>query len=202
MHLKTFGRLAGALALTAVLAGCIDMTGEIEVLSETTGKATTTMTMGAEFYPMIKQMAAAGGENASSENAFCADEGDVLVENADGSATCTTIIEGELSKLNESDGPSEDASFTVVSPGVVRVAFKTEDMSGQVTEGQDEQTAAMMKAYFEGHTATIRIKGKRILDTNMTRVGDDTAELVIQFTDLLEGSANLPAEVYAVVDTR
>ena len=39
MKFTLIGKLAGALALTIGLAGCIDMTMDIEVLSETTGKA-------------------------------------------------------------------------------------------------------------------------------------------------------------------
>lgn len=205
MSLKIIARLAGVLMLTAGLAGCIDVTAEIDVQSETTGKATTTMTMGADFYPMIKQMAAEGGEEAaaSPSDAFCQEEGDVLTENADGGATCTSVKEGELASLTEDGGPNSDSSFTVVSPGVVRVAFKTSEMSNQITQGeeQDAQTAAMMKAYFEGHTATIRVKGKRILETNMTKVGDNAAEMVLSFTELLDGTAKLPPEFFAVVDT-
>ena len=201
MNLKSLGRLAGVLALTAGLAGCIDMTAEIEVLSETTGKATTTMTMGAEFYPMIKQMAESGEQSA--EDGFCVNENDVLTENGDGSATCTMVIEGKFDDLKSSDSPSEDASFTVVSPGVVRVAMKSEGMASEVTEGQDEQTAQMMKAYFDGHNITIRIKGKKVTESNMT-VSDDgtTAEIVIPFLSLMDGTAQLPEELFAVVDTR
>lgn len=204
MTLKTISRLAGMLVLTAGLAGCIDMTAEVEVLSETTGKSTTTMTMGADFYPMLKQMAEAGGENAKKEDGFCQEEGDVLTENADGGATCTTVKEGELATLTEEEGPNKDSSFTVVSPGVVRVAFKTSEMTSQLSEGtggEDPQAAAMMKTYFEGHIATIRIKGKRIVDTNMTKVGDNAAEVVLKFTELLDGTAKLPEEFFAVVDT-
>jgi hypothetical protein len=203
MTLKTISRLTGMLVLTAGLAGCIDMTAEVEVLSETTGKSTTTMTMGADFYPMLKQMAEAGGENAKKEDGFCQEEGDVLTENADGGATCTSVKEGELATLTEGDGPNKDSSFTVVSPGVVRVAFTTREMTSQITEGseQDPQTTAMMKTYFEGHTATIRVKGKRITETNMTKVGDNAAEVVLKFTELLDGTAKLPEEFFAVVDT-
>lgn len=206
MTLKTIARLAGVLMLSAGLAGCMDVTAEIDVKSETTGTATTIMTMGAEFYPMIKQMAEAGGEEAAaaSADAFCQEEGDVLTENADGSATCTTVKEGTLAEITaDGEGPNEDTTFTVVSPGVVRVAFKTGEMKNQVTQGeeQDEQTAAMMKAYFEGHNATIRIKGKKIIETNMTKVGDNAAETVIPFTDLLDGNVDLPDELFAVVDT-
>lgn len=204
MTFTNIARLAGVLLLGAGLAGCMDVTAEIEVTSETTGKATTMMTMGAEFYPMIKQAqeAAAASADASTSDAFCMEEADVLTENADGSATCTTVTEGDLTEITSADGPSEDATFTVVSPGVVRVSFKTDEMSGAVTEGQDEQTAAMMKTYFEGHNATIRIKGKKIIETNMDTAADGAAEKVIPFTALFDGTANLPAELYAVVDTR
>lgn len=205
MTLKTISRLAGIALLSAGLAGCMDVTAEIDVLSETTGKTTTTMTVGAEFYPMIKQMAEAGGEGTDASDAFCKEAGDVLTDNADGSGTCTSIKEGDLATLTaDDDGPNSDTSFTVVSPGVVRVAFKTNEMTSQITEGggEDPQAAAMMKTYFEGHTATIRIKGKRITDTNMTKVGDNAAEVVLSFTELLDGTATLPEEYFAVVDTR
>lgn len=207
MTLKTVSRLAGIVLLSAGLAGCMDVTAEIDVQSETTGKTTTVMTVGSEFYPMIKQMADAGGEGADSSDAFCKEEGDVLTENADGSATCTSIKEGDLATLTaDDDGPNSDTSITVVSPGVVRVAFKTNEMTSQISEGaggaEDAQAKAMMKTYFEGHTATIRIKGKRITETNMNKVGDNTAEMVLNFTELLDGTANLPEELFAVVDTR
>lgn len=202
MNLKTLGRVTGVVALTGMLAGCIDMTAEIDVLSETTGKATTTMTMGAEFYPMIKQMAEAAPDADNSEG-FCVEQGDVLTENADGSATCVSVKEGELSSLSGTEGPSEDATFTVVSPGVVRVAFATENMSSQVTEGQDDETAQMMKAYLDGHNVTIRIKGNKVIETNMTLSGDGkSAETVIPFLGLIDGTASLPKELFAVVDTR
>jgi hypothetical protein len=215
---KMLGRMAGIVALTAALAGCMDVTGEIEVKSETSGKATSIITMGAEFYPMIKQMqeaAKAGGDSASmsSEDNFCKEEGDVLTENADGSATCTSVKEGELSEIMTGSGPNSDAKVTVVSPGVVRVAFSTADMSTQLANGpgggegttgsaEEEQTKAMLAAYFEGHNATLRIKGKKVIDTNMTLSDDGTtAEQVIPFTELLSGKTDLPAELYAVVDT-
>lgn len=209
MNFKILGRLAGVLAVTAGLAGCMDVDAEIEVLSATSGKATSSITISSEFYPMIKQMAEAGGEGLKSEP-FCAKEGEELIENADGSGTCITTKEGDFAALTaEGDGaPSEEASFTEVSPGVIRVAFKTDDMKSQVAEGagggsaEDEQAMAMIKPYFEGHTISITIKGKKITDTNMTASGDGTsATIELPFLDLLEGNAELPDELYAVVDT-
>ena len=209
MNFRILGRLAGVLAVTAGLAGCMDVEAEIEVLSATTGKATTSMTIGADFYPMIKQMSEAGGEGVKSEP-FCAKDGEELTENDDGSATCVTTKEGELATLTEGEdgGPSEDASFTEVSPGVIRVAFKTSDMKSQVAEGagggsaEDAQAMAMIKPYFEGHTISITIKGKKITETNMTASDDGTsATTEIPFNDLLDGKATVPDELYAIVDT-
>lgn len=209
MNFKILGRLAGVLAVTAGLAGCMDVDAEIEVLSATTGKATTSMTIGADFYPMIKQMSEAGGEGMKSEP-FCAKDGEELTENEDGSATCVTIKEGDLATITSGDdgGPSEDASFTEVSPGVIRVAFKTSEMKSQVAEGagggsaEDAQAMAMIKPYFEGHTISITIKGKKITETNMTASDDGTsATTEIPFNDLLDGKATVPDELYAIVDT-
>ena len=216
MNFNILGRLAGvagALVITAGLAGCMDVNAEIDVQSATTGKATTSMTIGADFYPMIKQMAASGDASTKTEP-FCGKEGEELTENADGSATCVTVKEGDLATLTagEDGGPSDDASFTEVSPGVVKVVFKTSKMKDQVAEGagggteadeaQAAQALAMIKPYFEGHKISITIKGKKITETNMTASGDGTsATTAIPFNDLLDGKTNVPDELYAIVDT-
>jgi hypothetical protein len=201
MTLQFFGRLAGVLALTAGLAGCIDVTMDIEVKSETEGKATTTSVMGADFYAMAKAGATSG--ETKTEDGFCQEAGAQLTENADGSATCVLTVEGKFADLDLGEGEKDGATFTVVSPGVVKVAFKTDDMKGELgTEGQDEQTKQMMQAFFEGHAITIRIKGKEVTDTNMTLSADKTsAEIVIPFLDLINGTVELPAELYATVKT-
>jgi hypothetical protein len=197
MSLKILGRLAGVLALTVGLAGCIDVTMDIEVLSETTGKATTTSVMGADFYAMAKS------GDQSGDDGFCKEKGATLTENADGSATCVLVVEGPFADLNTSEGDDNGAKFEVVSPGVVKVSFTTEDMKGELgTEGQDEETKKMMEAFFEGHTITIRLKGKEVIDTNMTLSADKkSAEIVIPFLDLINGKVELPPELYATVKT-
>jgi hypothetical protein len=206
MNFKVIGQLVGALALTVGLAGCMDVTMEIDVLSETNGKMTTTSVMGADIYPMMKagmaQQPADG--SAPAEEGFCQEEGATLTENADGSATCVLVVEGTFADLH-SNGSDEDsgAKFEVVSPGVVKVSFSTEDMKGELgTEGQDEETKAMMQAFFEGHSITIRIKGKEVIETNMTKSADGTsAEVVIPFLDLINGTVELPPELSATVRT-
>ena len=50
-------------------------------------------------------------------------------------------------------------------------------MKGELdAEGaQDEETKAMMTAFFEGHFITIKVGGKKITDTNMTLAADSTS---------------------------
>jgi hypothetical protein len=169
------------------------------VANETTGKATMTSVMGKDFYAMVK--AGAGSEDASSEG-FCEEEGSVLTELEDGSAQCVQVTEGPFADLKMGDSES-GATFTVVSPGVVRVAFTTKDMSSEISEGaQDEETKAMLTAFFEGHFITMKVGGKKVTDTNMTLSADSTsAETKIAFLDLINGTAELPEEFYAVIDT-
>lgn len=200
MNFKIIGQLAGAVVLSAGLAGCMDVTMDVEVVSETNGKATTTMTMGADFYAMAK--AGMASEGADSDG-FCKEEGAVLTENADGSATCTMVSEGTFAELKVGEG-DDGAKFEVVGPGLVKASFSTAEMSGELggDEAMDEESKAMMQAFFEGHSVTIRISGKEIVDTNMTLAADKkSAEQVIPFLDLINGTADLPPELYATVKT-
>ncbi|HEV7277683.1 MAG TPA: hypothetical protein VGN80_15475 [Devosiaceae bacterium] len=199
MSFKLFTRIGGVILMTAGLAGCIDVDMEIAVLSETTARATTTSTMGADFYAMAKA-GMAGGEE--STDGFCQDEGSVLTENADGSATCVLVEEGPFTELEVGEG-EDGAKFEVVSPGVVRVSLNTEDIKSEVGAAeQDEETRQMMQAFFEGHAITLRISGAEVIETNMTETDDGkAAELVIPFLSLIDGTLELPEELYATVRT-
>jgi hypothetical protein len=200
MNLKYFGQLAGAVALTVGLAGCMDVTMDVAIQSETTGKATTTMTMGADFYAMAK----AGMASENAEGGFCEEEGAVLTENPDGSATCTMVSEGTFDQLKTGGEGDDGAKFEVVGPGLVKATFSTAEMSGEVGGGeeQDEETKAMMQAFFEGHFVTLKVSGNEIVETNMT-IADDkkSAEQKMPFLELINNTANLPAELYAIVKT-
>jgi hypothetical protein len=207
MNFINLGKIAGAITLTMGLAGCMDVTMDVAVLNETSGKLTTTMLMGADFYAMAKTGMAQGGDAAAADDGFCKEPGDVLTENADGSATCTSVKEGTFAELTANEDGEEasndDARFEVISPGVVKVTFPTGDMTGELTsEAQDAQTKAMMLALFEGKTVTLKVSGKQVIDTNMTKSADgSSAEVVIPFLDLLNGTSTLPAELYATIKT-
>lgn len=194
MIAKTLGRIAGILALTIGLAGCVDVAMDIEVLSDTQGKATTVATMRAEFYAMAKADQSAEG--------FCKEAGATLTENADGSATCVLVVEGAFADLKLDDG-GDGAQFAVVSPGLVKVSVNTGAVTGKLgLENQDEETKQMLRSFFDGHSITIRIKGREITDTNLTLSADRTsAEIVIPFLDLINSTLALPAELYAIIKT-
>lgn len=186
-------RLAGIAALTLGLAGCIDTSIDIEVLSQTTARATTTQTINAEFYPMIQASAVEG------EEGFC-DNG-ALTEHPDGSATCLEIEEGpfESLMLGAEDGDS-GITFSAAGPGLVRVAFDTAGLGSEVgvEDELDSDTIESMRPFFSGHAITIRIRGADLIETNMERVGN-AAETVVPLMDLIENKVDLPDELYAIV---
>lgn len=216
MRLGMIGRAAGALVLGLSLAGCIDVTMDVKVKSETEAQGTMTQVVSAQFYPMIK--ASATGDAAKSADSFCRKEdGGTLVENADGSATCTVTKEGKFADLGFDNG-KEQVKFTSAGPGLVRVSFPTDefqkgldaatnsdsDATASADDAQAKAAAEQMKtamaAYFAGHFLTIRIDGGEITDSNMTIAPDkQSAEDKIAFTDILAGTAKLPPELYAVV---
>lgn len=195
MNFISIGKIAGVLALSIGLAGCVDMTQDIFVTSDTTATATVTTTMSADIYPMIK--AGAAGEDAEP---FCAEEGSTLTENADGSATCVMVSEGAFADLKfDEDDSSSKPTFTTNPDGTVRVAVQTEGMIGDLGAEQDEQTKAMLQQMFQDRFLTLRFGGSEVVETNMDDVGDGYAEKKMPFLDLINGTIELPEELYAVV---
>ena len=199
MNFKIIGQLAGAALLTVGLAGCMDVTMDVAIHSETEGKATTTMTMGSDFYAMAKS----GMAQEGSEGGFCDEEGAVLTENEDGSATCVMVSEGTFDELKTGESADDGAKFEVVGPGLVRASFSTKEMTGELGgDQQDDETKAMMQAFFEGQFVTLRASGNEVVETNMTLAEDKkSAEQVIPFLDLINNTVELPDELYAIVKT-
>lgn len=194
MKLSLIGKIAGALMLTMGLAGCIDMTNDIYVTSATTAKATVTSTMSADIYAMVK----AGGNEG--DDAFCKEKGQTLTENGDGSATCVAISEGTFEELQFDDGGSKPVIQTQAD-GTVRIGIPTKDMMGDLGSETDPQTVEMMKQMFEGRYLTIRFGGREIVESNMDKAPDSAnyVEIKIPFVSLLDGTAKLPEELYAVI---
>jgi hypothetical protein len=124
-----------------------------------------------------------------------------LTENADGSATCVLTEEGPFASLSMGN-QNKTITFTPAGDGLVRVALPTAEIKGDlgIDEAMDAQTRQMVEAFFKGHAITLHFSGLDVTDTNMTLASDKkSAEAVIGFLDLIEGTADLPDEIYAVV---
>ncbi len=196
MYLKLIGKLAATAAMGLGLAGCIDVNVDVAVTSTTTARATMTQVMGADFYAMVKM----GAESAEADaEGFC-DEG-TLTENADGSATCVMIEEGPFASLDlgQDEGGMQ---FSEAGPGLVRVALPTADMKAELgaDETMDEETKQMVEAFFAGRNLTVSVSGTEVVETNMTLSADrKQASQVIPMLDLINGTVELPEELYAIV---
>jgi hypothetical protein len=194
MKFTSLAKIAGALALTMGLAGCIDMTNDIYITSSTTAKATITSTMGADIYAMVK----AGGNQG--DDPFCMGEGETLTENEDGSGTCVAVSEGAFADLKFDDAGSKPTIVTQ-DDGTVRIGIPTAGMMGDLGAESDPETEAMMKQMFEGRFLTIRFGGPSIVESNLEPApdSDEYVEIKIPFVSLLDGTAELPEELYAVI---
>ena len=200
MSVKLAGRLAGAVFLAMSLAGCIDAKVDVHLTSMTTAKAVMTQVMAPDFYTMVKaNEAEAGTDAATDDDQFCA-EG-TLTENRDGSATCVFTEEGAFADLSMGN-EKQTIIFTPTGAGLVRIALPTADMKGEIgiEETMDAETKEMVEAFFKGHAITLHFSGAEVTDTNMVLAADRmSAEMVIPFPDLINGTAELPDEIYAVV---
>ncbi|MDB5507083.1 MAG: hypothetical protein JWR75_1721 [Devosia sp.] len=198
MTLPGIGRLAVILTLTAGLAGCLDMNVDVAITSETDGKVTVTQVMDKSMYDMIMSGDAA-------ETNFC-DGGETTIVGE--TATCVIVSEGKFDDLDFGDDSDDSAVITSAGPGLVRVSFPTDNITSEMGadtgaaagEELDAETKAMMAAFFEGHTITFRIGGVEVTDTNMTLADDGrSAETVIPFLDLINGTTDLPDELFAII---
>ncbi len=193
MKISNIAKAAAALLITAGLAGCFDIKFDVAVLDTDKASVTIETTLPKELVNL------ADIESGNSE--FCDPENE-LIEN-ETSFTCIEKIEGTFAEVFEAGDPNEPKpTIEIVGPRQVKVSFPAgtlkETMSGQT--GDDEQALAMMKQMFAGHAITIRIGGGKIIDTNMTKNdAGDTAEYVLPFSDIIEGVADIPEQVYAVV---
>ena len=193
MPMPAFARIAGAVALTAALAGCIDVEMDIDVLTDNTARGTMTATIDKQMYDM---MMAQGGDTSAD---FC-ETGTITV--GDTTVTCVDVREGAFDEL-DFDEEAEGAEPTIVNEGGgrVRVTIPLNEVPASMgEEAQDPQAMAMISAMFQDKNMVIRISGGRIIDSNLEIAPDgQSASLTIPFTDLFSGSATFPAEAYAVV---
>ena len=188
-------RLSGAAALALSLAACMDISMEVEVLSQTEAKGTMATTVGADIYQML-----AAQQTETDDDGFC-DEGE-LVETPE-TVSCVVTSSGPFDEFEMGDD-GESPTIEAIGGGQVRVSFPLGGLADEIGEGlgagEDPETLAMMASMFEGNSITMTVSGGPILDTNMELAADgNSASLTILFTELLTGDIDLPEEAYAVV---
>jgi hypothetical protein len=190
MHIGTLARLAGIGTLAGMLAACVDVEMVIDVLDQDHGRGTMTMTVDKPTYEMMTS------QGDSSD--FCADG--EIVENED-NVQCVQVEEGSFADLLFSEDSDEpQPQVTAEGGGRVRVSFPTSTITEGMGADSDPQSQAMMAAMFEGNTLTLTVTGGPIVDTNMELAPDgQSASLTVLFTDLFNGTVELPDISYAVV---
>lgn len=184
-------RAAGAMVVAVGLAGCIDVTMELEVIDEETGRGTMTMVMDRQFYDMAE---------ADGSESFCDDDDTLTVTETE--ATCVSVTEGTFDELIESSDPDEPVPTVVAQgDGTVRVTFPTASLADEMAEDEmDAETLTMMQGFFAGKFMTLVASGGEVVDTNMTVAEDGmSASLQIPFLDMMTGEADVPDEAYAVL---
>lgn len=187
-------RLSGAAALAFSLAACMDISMEVEVLSQSEAKGTMATTVGTDIYQML------AAQQTEGEDGFC-DDGE-LVETPE-TVSCVVTSSGPFEEFEMGDD-GESPTIEAIGGGQVRVSFPLAGLADEIGEGvgagEDPETLAMMASMFEGAQITMTISGGPILDTNMELAADgNSAGLTIMFTELLTGDIDLPEEAYAVV---
>lgn len=188
-------RLSGVAALALSLAACMDISMEVEVLSQTEAKGTMATTVGADIYQML-----AAQQTEADDDGFC-DEGE-LVETPE-TVSCVVTSSGPFDEFEMGDD-GESPTIEAIGGGQVRVSFPLGGLADEIGEGlgagEDPETLAMMASMFEGAQIAMTVSGGPILDTNMELAADgSSASLTILFTELLTGDIDLPEEAYAVV---
>lgn len=194
MFLAPLARTGGIAVLTLGLAACMDVSMDIEVLSQTEARATMVTSMDAEIYAMINAQAAEG------EDDFC-DDGEVVETGT--TVDCVVVTSGPFDSLGLDDdegGPE----IVAIGNGQVRVSFPTGELADQVAEGtggaEDPEMMAMIASMFEGNFISMTVSGGRIVDSNMDIAADGmSASYQIPFVGILTGELDLPESLYAVV---
>lgn len=196
MGLQNWARMAGATAILAGLAGCMDISLDVEVLGEETARGTMTTAMAPDIYAMMQAQAEEGED-------FC--EGGEIIETPD-SVSCVVVQEGSFEQLRfNEDGEDEGIVIEDLGGGQVKVGFPTGELAEDIADqaggaDSDPQLEAMIASMFEGHAITFVISGGEIVESNMTIAADgQSASYEIPFNALLGGTADLPDELYAIV---
>lgn len=124
-----------------------------------------------------------------------------LLKRVDGGATCMDSSEGAFADIGLGD-LEQPLSFDTQADGTVRIALPTEQLrrAANAAASLDPDSQAIVPALFQSRKIVIWFSGAEVTDTNMTLARDaKSASQEIAILDLINGTAKLPDQLYAVV---
>lgn len=124
-----------------------------------------------------------------------------MLQRVDGGATCMDSSEGEFAELALGD-LQQQMSFEAQADGMVRIALPTQQLrrAASAAAALDPESQTIIAALFHNRKIVIRFSGAEVGETNMTLAKDaQSASKEIAILDLINGTAELPEELYAVV---
>lgn len=197
MKISGLTKLCLGFGVALSLSACMDVGVDVEILSDTEATATLVTSLDRDMYEVM----ASQNETLPEEERFCfggeiIDEGDTI--------DCVVTQTGAFADLKFGE---EDISVTItpLGNGQVRVSLPMEQVAEKV-EGDGSDTAediemkAMMTSMFEGKFFSIAFHGGKVIDTNMLIDEEEGfAYFAIEFSELFAGDADLPIELYAVI---
>ena len=124
-----------------------------------------------------------------------------MLKRVDGGATCMDSSEGAFADIALGD-LEQPLSFVPQADGTVRIGLPTEQLGRAISAAAalDPDSQSIIPALFQSRKIVIRFSGAEVIDTNMTLAKDaKSASQEIAILDLINGTAKLPEQLYAVV---
>ena len=130
---------------------------------------------------------------------FCSTGG--LLKRVDGGASCIEVSQGGFDEI-ALGALQQQLSFTPQGEGLVRIALPTQQLLDLVHPNMalDPEIEQSIPAMFANRKITIGFSGAEVTESNMTIAKDAlSASQEISILGLIDGTAELPDEYYAVV---
>lgn len=180
--------------LALLLSGCFEAEFNIEILSRSEGRTTTTISMTRAVYDQMTR----GGRPDSQ---FC-DLGKISF--TDTFAICVLTKQTALSDLTLGyPFFSDPIPITRLNNKIYRITIPMELLASMAPDDfslDDPDSHAIVTELFKGVRLTVVIKGVEILTTNMQLNGDHTsASFGVDVPDLMLQGDDLPSELTATV---
>ncbi len=178
--------------LALPLAGCMDVELTHNLTDENTLESTLVKIVSAEDYQRL----------TSGDKPFC--ERGVEDKRDDGSYACIRTKTESIGSVRGKLKIDDSTTIEHRDDGLVHMSIDLVELTKEWAprkEIVDEQMLAMMARDYAGHSATISIGGKAIVETNGTLSEDGkTAAFTIPFYELVTGKLDLPPSFDALVE--